>query len=491
MRSGRILIVVSMVAVLGSVFSAVQAGATERPSAFGSGSTWDLSRLPGAATAQAISCASSNACDVIADSGTTGAIFVTNNGGASWTAGESAYATGLTAISCAPRTSDCWAVGNSTSGGAIVEYSSDGGVTWSTEQLSSTIVDVQGLSCATSSDCVVVGRLNPDLNEFVEGAAAYTTDGGRTWNVVDSDTFILSAVSCPSATVCTAVGDADSAAYIAASSDGGASWAAQVQTPFDLDSISCASTLNCVAVGAGVEVTSDGGNTWTSTWTAAGQSDEPEEVACSPDRNSCWMTALGSGTASAYVGLFFSLDGGVNWSSTYPPVSAGVPIACPTASTCFTGVTLPPGSTLTEGILTTRNALGSGTGCAGPPFNEPGSSMAADPGGAGYWLVTSTGTVAACGNVGFYGSIVSDGGVAHSPLVAIAATPAGDGYYQLERDGTVIGLGPGASPHGSGTADGAPYVGMAVDDATGGYWLVNANGGVFDLAYRPGLLHVR
>ena len=65
-------------------------------------------------------------------------------------------------------------------------------------------------------------------------------------------------------------------------------------------------------------------------------------------------------------------------------------------------------------------------------------------------------------------------------VVGGAALDDGTGYYEVDRSGDVAAFG-AATCYGSltGTSLNAPIVGMAVDRATGGYWLVAADGGVF------------
>ena len=73
--------------------------------------------------------------------------------------------------------------------------------------------------------------------------------------------------------------------------------------------------------------------------------------------------------------------------------------------------------------------------------------------------------------------------VTHLPsgsVVGGAALDDGTGYYEVDRSGDVAAFG-AAACYGSltGTTLNQPIVGMAVDRATGGYWLVGADGGVF------------
>ena len=112
-------------------------------------------------------------------------------------------------------------------------------------------------------------------------------------------------------------------------------------------------------------------------------------------------------------------------------------------------------------------------------------SMAAAPGGGGYWLLLADGSVYAFGNAKWFGdlrgSAWSGGPVPPgAPVVGIAATPTGKGYFVLAADGSVYAFGDAIyrGSRGGLRTDGA-VVGMAVDALTGGYWLVTSRGAVY------------
>jgi len=127
-------------------------------------------------------------------------------------------------------------------------------------------------------------------------------------------------------------------------------------------------------------------------------------------------------------------------------------------------------------------AYGAHPACTGgvSGLNEPIVGMAAAPGGGGCWTVASDGGIFTFGsNAAFYGSA---GGIhLNEPIVGMAPTPSGDGYYLDASDGGIFAYGPGTTFQGSmgGQHLNQPIVGMAVDPATGGYWLVAADGGIF------------
>ena len=82
------------------------------------------------------------------------------------------------------------------------------------------------------------------------------------------------------------------------------------------------------------------------------------------------------------------------------------------------------------------------------------------------------------GKASFYGAPGS--GVA-APIVGMAAVPNGQGYWLVAADGGIFNYG-SAGFHGSAGAEHLvqPIVGMASTPDGGGYWLVAADGGIFN-----------
>jgi len=133
------------------------------------------------------------------------------------------------------------------------------------------------------------------------------------------------------------------------------------------------------------------------------------------------------------------------------------------------------------------------TGDGAPNFAANGVvGYAPDPSvpGAG-WEVTSSGVVIPFGGAPSYGSIQTLG-IAHlaAPIVGIAPTPHGQGYWLVGADGGVFTFGD-AGFYGNTYTDGITGLGGArplaksilsiVPTPDGmGYWLLAADGGVFD-----------
>ena len=101
---------------------------------------------------------------------------------------------------------------------------------------------------------VAAGSIAIGAGMVVTSGAGAASSG---WQVSKSTTApvgVLSAVTCPTATACTAVGAQGDfgGAQIVASTDGGATWTEQVPpaTTGPLAGVSCASATTCVAVGS-------------------------------------------------------------------------------------------------------------------------------------------------------------------------------------------------------------------------------------------------
>ncbi|MHB8189921.1 MAG: hypothetical protein ACYDHP_05790 [Ferrimicrobium sp.] len=138
------------------------------------------------------------------------------------------------------------------------------------------------------------------------------------------------------------------------------------------------------------------------------------------------------------------------------------------------------------------------TGLAGShPLNSPIVGMVPTPNGMGYWLVAADGGVFNFGNAKYFGSTYTLGltGLAGShplnaPIVGMGATPDGMGYWLVAKDGGIFNFGDAAYKGNTYTLGltglngshrlNAPIVGMAPTPTGGGYWLVAADGGVFN-----------
>ncbi len=130
----------------------------------------------------------------------------------------------------------------------------------------------------------------------------------------------------------------------------------------------------------------------------------------------------------------------------------------PGTSTSFTDTTAVPGTTATYSVTAFDQLGGQSTPADSNPVTTPGGGT-----------LPFTGAQTDC--------------MKHLPagsVVGAAALSDGSGYYEVDAQGDVAAFG-AAVCHGAmtGTHLNKPIVGMAVDPATGGYWLVATDGGIF------------
>jgi hypothetical protein len=244
------------------------------------GSSWSVQTVPNPVTdvgdirLQGVSCPSMTSCTAV------GVIWATNSdpvtestlaeywNGSTWAVQTTPDPTGtklqLTAVSCA-STSVCTAVGFYTNGAGVVSNLVErwSGGSWSIQSAPSpagaTASELASVSCASVTACTAVGN-------YTNSAGVVSTLverwSGGTWSIqpapppAGATSSMLNGVSCPSASVCTAVGNFNhSGVTTLAERWSGGVWSIQltvnpVPKSDRLFAVSCASTSLCTAVGA-------------------------------------------------------------------------------------------------------------------------------------------------------------------------------------------------------------------------------------------------
>ena len=221
----------------------------------------------------------------------------------------------LRGLSCASAQS-CLAIGNtlSLSSGATAPFAEWwGGSGWTVldpppNASSFGVTELNGVSCASPTSCVAVGA--SPVPEGDRSTVAEVWDG-TAWTVQKTSTptteqegpsGTLSAISCTSATACTAVGTANAMGVTLAEAWNGARWTIQATPPTPgggLNDVSCSSATSCIAVGSGTRRRTGEQVRLTEAWN------------------------------------------GANWTGLTLPVPAGAQqsqldgVSCPTASACF------------------------------------------------------------------------------------------------------------------------------------------------------------
>ncbi|HEY3951875.1 MAG TPA: hypothetical protein VGM53_00740 [Streptosporangiaceae bacterium] len=194
----------------------------------------------------------------------------------------------LTGVSCTSGTA-CTAVGHSgpqTSSTAVADRWN--GTTWAVQSVPDPAGGnfLFGVSCASSRSCTAVGFGNDAKGYHPTGTLAERWNGTQ-WSVQATPrrgkTVQLSAVSCPSATACGAVGaDSTKTGVTLAEAWNGTSWAIQHSpSPLGAESsglagISCVSAAACMAVGnASNHVNGIGDGTLAERWDGTRWAAEP------------------------------------------------------------------------------------------------------------------------------------------------------------------------------------------------------------------------
>ena len=275
-----------------------------------------------AGTVAAVSCPSDVRCWAVGStSAGSGTIAASRDGGLEWAMESVPSGVGaLTAVTCAPSTTDCRALA-----GTAILATADG-VHWHVTPAPSNLGNYGQISCATATACAAAAG----------GSIVTTSDAGRTWLLSKQSwpiLFSVSSLDCVKAAVCWLAGNYQSslmsvAGLVAVSSDGGASWdrrALPASPPlYGVNAISCVSAAHCLVVGTvnegGLEgssgspvfvETSDGGAAWNIH--AA-----PSSVVYVPgleclNTTLCWLSGKnGVGTTS---------DGGRTWSPLLIPAT--------------------------------------------------------------------------------------------------------------------------------------------------------------------------
>ncbi|MHB1503946.1 MAG: fibronectin type III domain-containing protein [Acidimicrobiales bacterium] len=234
-----------------------------------SGQVWsEQPGVPAVSALSSVSCPVAGSCFAIGQGGgpagpfppfddQVSSILSTADNGQSWSAQtRGGY---LASVSCISESS-CTAVGSS-----IVD-TSDGGATWSTAKgylLSSSGFYFPGTSGVNAVSCLSAGRCVAAVLDIL----GVTSDGGETWSLPAVPPVVthISGVSCPTTSLCTAVGASGDGPAILESGNGGGTWALAGKVPgtYGLKGISCPTISQCMAVGGLTALsTQDAGGSW-------------------------------------------------------------------------------------------------------------------------------------------------------------------------------------------------------------------------------------
>ncbi|MGZ4308156.1 MAG: OmpL47-type beta-barrel domain-containing protein [Gaiellaceae bacterium] len=179
----------------------------------------------------------------------------------------------------------------------------------------------RAFSCPTASVCYAVGASSggtPWYGKFITSGAwgavntiFKSTDGGRNWFPSNSDMF---SIACTSSSTCMTVG---AGGRERRTTDGGSTWSDVATAPGNnkpLTQVECPSSSICYAVGdrGNIQKSTDGGQTWS--WEFGTTYGNPMYGLSCPSTTTCYATDI-------YAHVFKTTDGGATWAAQVTPIT--------------------------------------------------------------------------------------------------------------------------------------------------------------------------
>ena len=251
--------------------------------------------------------------------------------------------------------------------------------TWTTQVLAAGPTSFTDLSCPSKTVCTAVGGGGSG-----EAAIFRTTNGGSSW-FPESPPLLtpsLNEVSCPTASFCLAVGQDPYEPVVIETTDAGGSWttvsASFQDADFNVNHLDCVTRATCYATlsDGSLTVSRNGGASWTDH--SLGTTSYPDALSC-PSPSTCFLSGSSAGTLtvqrSAGFGTSIKIVASLRGVAVPYHVSS---IACPTPTYCMVVTTNAHGAvayTSSNGGTTWSHRslpLGTddafGVGCSGTTF---------------------------------------------------------------------------------------------------------------------------
>ena len=162
------------------------------------------------------------------------------------------------------------------SGASVIAATTNGGVSWKAQHVAGgSTPQLSAVSCPTAADCMAVGSNGASLPG--SGVVVATSDAGATWSPAPSpkNALVVSSVTCASRSDCTAVVSDGTSTWAAHSADFGQTWEQEGNLPASFlpgNDLTCMVGGACIDAGyvptsnshgeGAVAVSADGGRTW-------------------------------------------------------------------------------------------------------------------------------------------------------------------------------------------------------------------------------------
>ena len=231
------------------------------------GRTWSPATAPAnALTLTSVECAGTTDCTSIVSDGTSTWSAHSDDFGQSWQQeGDlpSPFLPGddLTCTVGGPCLVPGYVPTSNGHGSGAIAVSADGGQTWSLGTVPTGAGLLESAVCLNASTCIAAGTTSTTVSDVVpaKGELLRSADGGHTWVVAAGTPPVddVYGVACPSARQCAMVGTkwagdpAVGTGAVAQSLDGGLSFrtSSSAYVPISLTALSCPDATACVAVG--------------------------------------------------------------------------------------------------------------------------------------------------------------------------------------------------------------------------------------------------
>lgn len=157
-----------------------------------------------------------------------------------------------------------------------VFVSSDGGSSWTVDHSKRTLVQQSSVYCESNGDCFILSTLVNSAIKYDGVAIAESKDGGRKWSETyvskvpvekgQSPSYQLDSIACANSAQCIVSGNDGDSAFLLRTSNGGATWNKLAIPGRGFDSISCPSDTVCYGVtgvnNENVYRSTNGGKSW-------------------------------------------------------------------------------------------------------------------------------------------------------------------------------------------------------------------------------------